>query len=158
MRRKDREITAIEDKLQIINENKVCRLAMMKEGSPYIIPINYGYSYDGEILTLFFHSAKEGMKLNCLKKNSRVCFEVDNGHKLVTAEKACDYGYLYQSVIGFGEIEFLQSKEEKIKALDCIMKHQTDTQTTFVYQDNHLDAICVYQCKVDSFTAKARNR
>ena len=50
---------------------------MTDGGVPYIVPLNYGYEYaDGE-LTFYFHSAKEGRKLEILKKNPTVCLELD---------------------------------------------------------------------------------
>jgi len=33
---------------------------------PYIVPMNYGYVYENEKLTLFFHGAKEGKKIGIL--------------------------------------------------------------------------------------------
>jgi nitroimidazol reductase NimA-like FMN-containing flavoprotein (pyridoxamine 5'-phosphate oxidase superfamily) len=59
MRRKDKEITNIEDKINIIDQCKVCRLGLSENNKPYIIPLNYGYSFENNMLTLFFHSAKE---------------------------------------------------------------------------------------------------
>ena len=46
MRRSDREITFIEEKLAVIEKNKVMRLAMVDNGRPYVVPLNYGYTYE----------------------------------------------------------------------------------------------------------------
>ena len=75
MRRKDREITHIRTILDLVSECKVCRLAMTDGGVPYIVPLNYGYEYADGALTFYFHSAKEGRKLEILKKNPTVCLE-----------------------------------------------------------------------------------
>lgn len=72
MRRKDREITDIHTILELVSECKVCRLAMTDGGVPYIVPLNYGYEYADGALTFYFHSAKEGRKLEILKKNPTV--------------------------------------------------------------------------------------
>ena len=71
MRRKDREITDICAILELVSECKVCRLAMTDGGVPYIVPLNYGYEYADGALTFYFHSAKEGRKLEILKRTPR---------------------------------------------------------------------------------------
>ena len=43
MRRKDREVTEMEEIQQIFDECKVCRIGIMDENGPYIVPVNYGY-------------------------------------------------------------------------------------------------------------------
>jgi nitroimidazol reductase NimA-like FMN-containing flavoprotein (pyridoxamine 5'-phosphate oxidase superfamily) len=40
MRRKDREITSVDKKIEIIEKNKVCRLALSRNNFPYIVPLN----------------------------------------------------------------------------------------------------------------------
>ena len=59
MRRKDREITDIEEIRDIIEKCKVCRLAMQDEEGLYLVPLNFGYEFEEESLALYFHSAKE---------------------------------------------------------------------------------------------------
>ena len=100
MRRKDREITHIHTILDLVSECKVCRLAMTDGGVPYIVPLNYGYEYADGALTFYFHSAKEGRKLEILKKNPTVCLELDGRGELVEDANPCAYGYTFASVIG----------------------------------------------------------
>lgn len=45
MRRKDREITDIEEIRDIIEKCKVCRLAMQDEEGLYLVPLNFGYEF-----------------------------------------------------------------------------------------------------------------
>ena len=156
MRRKDREITSVEEKLEVIKECMVCRLGMVTEGYPYIVPMNYGYSYEDEQLVLYFHSANEGKKLDILKNNSTICFELDCEHQLVEGNIACEYGYKYASVIGFGTVEFLDTKEQKIKALNYLMKQQTKKDSNHEFSDAHLQAVTVFQVLVSSYTGKRK--
>ena len=121
MRRKDRELTKKEELLSILDEADVCRLAIQTGKAPYIVPLNFGYSWD-ENLVLYFHSATEGRKLELLQKNSEVGFELDAGHELVTAELACNWGMKFKSIIGTGKIYFLDDEEEKARALSAIMR------------------------------------
>lgn len=66
MIRKDREITDINEIINIIKKCDVCRLAFFDENYPYIIPMNFGYDYDSKNnkLDLYFHGAKKGKKLD----------------------------------------------------------------------------------------------
>ncbi|MDR2759002.1 MAG: pyridoxamine 5'-phosphate oxidase family protein, partial [Spirochaetaceae bacterium] len=107
MRRKDREITDIEELRGIISRCKVCRLAMAENNRPYVVPLNFGYEYQNGELILYFHGAQEGEKIDMLKKNPQVCFEMDGGHRLVEGREAHDYSFAYESIIGFGEVEFV---------------------------------------------------
>lgn len=58
MRRKDREVTQISELMQIIDQCKVCRIGMQDKDELYIVPMNFGYTYEVNQLELFFHSAK----------------------------------------------------------------------------------------------------
>ena len=100
MRRKDREVTDIEQLLEIIDCCKVCTIAMQDKDGLYIVPLNFGYEFKDESLTLYFHSAKEGRKISAIAENSRVCFEMDCEHRLIEAEDACGYAYSFKSIIG----------------------------------------------------------
>jgi uncharacterized protein len=121
MRRKDRELTDKADLLAILDEADVCRIAIQTAAAPYIVPLNFGYSWE-EKLVLYFHSATEGRKLTLLAKNSTVGFELDAGHELVTADLACNWGMKYRSIIGTGRVSFIDGEAEKAAALSIIMR------------------------------------
>jgi nitroimidazol reductase NimA-like FMN-containing flavoprotein (pyridoxamine 5'-phosphate oxidase superfamily) len=156
MRRSDREVTSIEEKLKIIDQCKVCRLAMCDGNQPYLIPLNFGYEYRGDVLTLYFHGAHEGRKIDILKKNSNVCFEMDGEHELTVGEKAIEYGFNIASIIGSGKLEFIEDKNEKIRALGFLMKHQTGEDREFFFEDAALTATMVCRVRAEEFTGKRR--
>lgn len=60
MRRTDREITDELEKINVIEECKVCRIGMNDDGNVYIVPLNFGYTYNDSRLVLYFHCAKAG--------------------------------------------------------------------------------------------------
>ena len=156
MRRKEREITEIKELLDIIDKCKVCRLALSENDQPYIIPLNFGYTFDDNTLTLFFHGAHEGKKIDILKKNNRACFEIDCDHQLLTADTACAHSFAFASIIGWGTVEFLTAAE-KAGALNILMKHQTGQDAGYSFTEEQLDAVCVYKMNVTEFTGKRRN-
>ncbi|MCL2139305.1 MAG: pyridoxamine 5'-phosphate oxidase family protein [Treponema sp.] len=154
MRRKDREIQSIDEKIKIIDKCKHCRLGLSENDIPYIIPLNYGYSYENNILNLFFHSAKDGKKIEIIKNNSKSCFEIDCDTKLIEGENACKFSYEFRSIIGFGEIIILKTNKEKNEGLSNIMKHQTGKN--FMFNKEQLDNVLVFKMVVSSFTGKVK--
>jgi len=156
MRRKDKEITDVNEKLEIIAKCKVCRIGLSENNYPYIVPLNYGYSYDDGKLTLYFHCAKEGKKIDIIKKNNNACFEIDCDTKLIEGEKPCDYGYEFKSIIGFGKIFILDTKDEKINGLNYLMKQQTGKDIKYDFYENELNNVIVLKMPVDEFTGKQK--
>jgi uncharacterized protein len=128
MRRKDREITDFNEILAIMEKCDVCRLAMVDNSLPYVVPMNFGFTAENGKVTMYFHSAKEGRKIDILKVNPDVCIEMDCSHQLITGEKACDYTMDFESIIGSGKAEFIDSEEEKKFALTQIMRKYSDTK------------------------------
>ena len=156
MRRKDKEIIEVRDKIAIIQKCKFCRLGLSENNKPYIIPINYGYAYENNILTLYFHSATEGKKIEIIKNNNNACFEIDCDTALIEAENPCNYGYGFKSIIGFGKLYFLENIDEKFDVLNRIMKHQTEKDTIYNFSQEALNSVVVYKMLVENFTGKQK--
>jgi nitroimidazol reductase NimA-like FMN-containing flavoprotein (pyridoxamine 5'-phosphate oxidase superfamily) len=154
MRRKDREIIPVEEKLEIIEKNKVCRIALSQNNLPYIVPLNYGYSFEEGVLTLYFHGSAEGKKMDIIKENNNACFEIDCDSKLIEGGAPCSYSYSFKSIIGFGKIVMLNLEAEKINGLNKIMKHQTGKDAAYNFEENMLKKTAVYKIVVEEFTGK----
>jgi nitroimidazol reductase NimA-like FMN-containing flavoprotein (pyridoxamine 5'-phosphate oxidase superfamily) len=154
MRRKEREITDPEKKIAIIGACKVLRLGIYDGKIPYVVPVNFGYSIKDEELTLYFHSAKEGRKIDALNAFPLVCFEMDAEHELIESKLACNYSYAYASVIGTGTVWFLESPAEKVEALQLIMEHQTGKKTPYHFEEVMLMKTAVCKLVVNEYTAK----
>lgn len=152
MRRKDREITDINEILSIIKKCDTCRIALFDKGYPYIVPLNFGCNYDSTNPELYFHCAKEGLKLDLIKANNHAAFEMDCSHKLVTGESACNYSMEFESVCGQGVIEALETEEKK-EALTFLMKQYSDADS-FQFEERVLEKITVLKFKIESITGK----
>ena len=137
MRRKEKEITNIEEIESIISHADVCRIAFADGNDPYIVTLNFGYS-GGNEKKIYFHCADEGKKLEMIRKNNYVCFEMDTDHNLHTGRNACDYGMSYRSVVGWGRISVLTDDKEKKTGLDSIMSHYSQ-EKSFSYNQSTLD-------------------
>ena len=77
MRRKDREVKDYPEIIKIIDACDCCRLGFVDDKEAYIVPLNFGYETNGSDLTLYFHSANEGRKIDLVSKQERVAFELD---------------------------------------------------------------------------------
>lgn len=152
MRRKDREVTRLEDQLSILQDCKVCRVAMQDARGLYIVPLNFGYSCEEGRLTLYFHSAASGRKISAIEENASVAFEMDCRHRLIEAENACGYGYAFGSIIGNGTASIIHDDLEKRKALSLLMKHQTGKD--FVFGSQSADTVTVFKIEVAAFSVK----
>ncbi|MCE5300111.1 MAG: pyridoxamine 5'-phosphate oxidase family protein [Spirochaetia bacterium] len=149
MRRGEKEIMSRSEIEDVINLAKVCRIGFVDEDKPYVLPFNFGYSSG----CVYLHCAGEGRKLEILKKNSNVCFEVDSDHELVTAPDACGHGFRYKSVIGFGKATIIMRGPGKIKGLKTIMKHMTGKEYK-VFRESGLESTHVIKIILKELTGK----
>ena len=76
MRRKDREVSDFDEMMKIIAKCDTCRVAMYDETFPYIVPLNFGTDLEDDQLYLYFHGAKIGKKIDLMRKNKNVSFEI----------------------------------------------------------------------------------
>ncbi len=153
MRRKDREISDFSEIFALINKCDVCRLAMVDNGKPYIVPMNFGYSVSDNKVTLYFHCAAEGRKIDILKSNPAVCIEMDCEHLLITGDKACDYTMDFESLIGNGSVEFLENEDEKVIALTKFMQKHSDA-STFEFDEKLLKHTTLFKVELSDLTGK----
>ena len=117
MRRQDREVVDPEHVWEILGKAKVCRVALCSEDWPYIVPMNYGI-LDKK---LYLHCASAGTKLDLLKANPNVCFEVEANVEIVPGAQACEWSVRYQSVIGFGRASVVVDLEERHAGLKALL-------------------------------------
>ena len=100
MRRTDRELTGISELRAILDQCDAMRIAGQDAEGFFIFPVNFGYTVEGDKLTLYFHSATEGRKARAFAQGCEIAFEMDCGHKLRTADTACGHSFTYRSVMG----------------------------------------------------------
>ncbi len=152
MRRKDREITDRALLEKILWEEHTCRLGINDDQRPYLVPMTFGYKNNN----LWFHSAKEGKKIELLKKNNLVSFEVESQVELIPAEIACKWSIKFYSVIGYGLAHFVQTKGEKEEGLKIIMEKLAG-QKPFVFSESALEETVVIRVEIENMTGKKCN-
>ena len=149
MRRKDKEITDLNEIELIFKRNYICRIALSNNDSPYIIPMNYGYKDKA----LYFHSAKEGTKIDLIKSNPNACFEITEDIEIKESEQACSYVTKYRSVIGTGKIKIINNEKEKIEGLNILMKQHTK-KNNWEYKEEFFNKIVILKLEIDEVKGK----
>jgi nitroimidazol reductase NimA-like FMN-containing flavoprotein (pyridoxamine 5'-phosphate oxidase superfamily) len=132
----------------------VCGTCSITEAGPYIVPMNFGYSFDGQRFTFCMHSAKAGKKLDLLRENPSVAFELMIDGGLEEGKSPCNYGYLYECVMGRGKVRFADDPREKIELLNRIMLQHTGR--CFEFTELHASAVEVFVIEAEELTAKAQ--
>ncbi|MFC1518029.1 pyridoxamine 5'-phosphate oxidase family protein [Candidatus Margulisiibacteriota bacterium] len=124
MRRKDKEIKDTSEIDDILKKNNVCHLALSNNDEPYTVTMHYGY----EAGALYLHSAGQGRKIDMIKKNAKVCFQVVDSVEIIRKEKACNFTSKYRSVVGNGKASILEGVEEKRAGLLVMVNQITGTK------------------------------
>lgn len=107
----------------LLSSQVLGRLACSKNDQPYLVPLTY--TYDGHYI---YGQTKDGLKLDILRSNPNVCFEVDMMTNMAN----------WQSVIVKGTFEELQGEEAE-KARSILFKRifPMNTSST-VHTHEHL--------------------
>lgn len=156
MRRKDREVTDTTQIFKIVENCSVAHVGMVDQGKPYVVALNFGYERQGDSLVLYFHSAFEGRKMEVLKENPNVYFQMDCVNEFIAGsrENPCAFCWRYDSVMGSGRVERIGNPEEKAHALNCIIQHLGKTEEVFRFPEAALEKTCVYRVCSNDFTGK----
>ena len=153
MRRKDREVKDFMKIESIISRCTCCRIGFYDDGEVYIVPLNFGYEVKGDTSIIYFHGAKEGRKIDLIKKNPIVGFELDTNYALNEADLACGYSARFQSIIGNGVVSIVSEIKEKKLGLSLIMEHNTGKQN-WIFDEKMVDAAAVFKLEVTKMSCK----
>ena len=152
--KRERQVTDPEQIKHILDTGKVLHLGLAVENEPYVVPMNYGYTMEDGKLTLYLHSALQGKKLDMIRKNPRVFFEIDCDRMPFEGRVPCQYGLVYSSLMGRGTAVLVEDVEEKKQAMTVLMKTQTGKDFTF--EDRLVSIVAVIRIDVEGYTAKHR--
>ena len=118
--RPNRELTEKSDIDRILKNGKFSVISMCRENEPYIVTLSYGYDSENE--TLYFHCAKNGLKLDFLNFNSKVCATVIEDGGYISGE--C--GHEYKSVVFWGNMHLVDDLDEKKHGMSILLHHLED--------------------------------
>jgi len=148
MRKKEQEINDQSQIEEIIKKAIVCRLCLTDKEYPYIIPLCFGYKNK----ILYFHSSTEGKKIELLKKNNKVSFEIDIPGKIIEKKNHCNWDIEYKSVIGYGTAEFVKHIEQKKAALNIILNQYSSPP--FNISDKNINKTTIIKLNIINMTGK----
>ena len=154
MTKREYRITDEQELRRILDTAKVLRLGLAVDGKPYIYPMNYGYTMDKEGLKLYLHSAVQGDKLELLRQNPNICFELDCDWETFEGRVACQYGLSYSAISGRARAVFLENVQEKMEAMSILMKTQTGKD--FQFNERLVSIVAVIRLDVTEYSAKHR--
>ena len=154
MTKRERQVTDEKQIMAILDAGKVMHLGLAVDNEPYVVPMNYGYTHEDGKLVMYLHSAVRGKKLDMIRANPRVFFEIETDVVPFEGVMPCQYGMVYSSVMGRGTARIVEDVEEKKKAMSILMKTQTGKDFTF--EDRLVSIVAVIRIDVAEYTAKHR--
>ena len=130
----------------------VGRLGTCANGIPYITPMNF--TYDKETSKIFLHCANEGRKLDNIRINPNVCFEVEEVKNVIVKLPTCASSVAYSSVIMFGSIKILSDLNAKNYALQKLAEKYAPQNPKVPFTDVMLNKTNVLEIEIKEMTAK----
>lgn len=155
MTRREREVTDLEEIRGILERSKVVHLGLVDGDEPYVVPMNYGFTMDEDgTLKLYLHGATQGRKIDVMRANPKVFFEMECDLLPFEGDVACRYGMAYSSLMGRGRAVILDDPAEKMAAMTQLMDTQTGKH--FEFNEALVRVVCVIRIDVLEYTAKCR--
>jgi uncharacterized protein len=134
---------------EIIQKTISCRFGFIDGDEPYVTPAPFGHEKN----TLYFHGSLDDRKVDLVKKNNKVCFEMTVDVQLLRGidGKPCSWMMGYRRILGTGRAFILKNDEEKIHALNLIVRHYTEGN--FNFPQEKIDTTEVVKVEIKSITA-----
>jgi hypothetical protein len=185
VRRKEKQIRDPAELRRLLETAVVCRLAFAGGPAaaagdpagcsiPYLVPVLFaleGGALEGALpgAHLYVHSAREGRKIDLLRANPRVCFEVESEVGLVIGKAPCDWSVRYRSVIGWGRASLVDDRRERRRALDLLVRKYEAVAAPAelrgaaaeaagappAYREAALEATAIIRIDIEELTGKA---
>ncbi|KJS85911.1 MAG: hypothetical protein JM58_07655 [Peptococcaceae bacterium BICA1-8] len=151
MRRKEKQASDIKVLHKVIYNAKVCRIGLVNDNLPYVIPLNFGF--DGTYI--YFHSATGGEKVEILKKNNHVCIEFEQDISIIEHEKPCNWGAHFLTVVVHGTADIMVDPGEKSYGLNQIISHYKGDSQKYLFSAEELKSVLVYKVTPKQIIGKA---
>jgi uncharacterized protein len=153
LRKSNKKITDAAVIIDILNSCHTGRLGTVgADGWPMVKPLNFAY-HEGRI---YFHCALEGEKIDDIRRDNRVCFEVDLPLAYVKGTRAnpCRAEYLYRSVIVRGRAKIVEERAERLLALDSLMRKYQPEGGYGPYPEEKLALTCIVRIDIEDMSGK----
>ena len=135
--------------VEILTRNTSGTLALLGDDDyPYAVPMSYVWS-DGK---LYFHSAKEGHKIDAVRRHTKASFCVIDQDKIVPEK----YTTFFRSVIVFGKLRLIEESFEMRRIATMLaMKYSSAFAVGISGEiDSAIDHMAILEMTVEHMTAK----
>lgn len=150
MFRKIRKIKNEIDKDAVDSLLRSCRRGVLsmngEDGYPYAIPVNY--YYDEANQKIYFHGAKAGYKVDCLKSCDKVCFTVFGNESI----KDLEWAPYVQSVVVFGRCHLVDTNNEVLKTFMMKYYPNVDLVDKVIEEDSKF--VQMYEISIEHKSGK----
>ena len=150
MFRKIRKIKNEIDKDAVDSLLRSCRRGVLsmngEDGYPYAIPVNY--YYDEANQKIYFHGAKAGYKVDCLKSCDKVCFTVFGNESI----KDLEWAPYVQSVVAFGRCHLVDTNNEVLKTFMMKYYPSVDLVDKVIKEDSKF--VQMYEISIEHKSGK----
>jgi nitroimidazol reductase NimA-like FMN-containing flavoprotein (pyridoxamine 5'-phosphate oxidase superfamily) len=136
----------------LLSQCHVGRLGTIgRDGYPMIKPLNFVYHAE----KVYFHSAQEGEKMEHIRGDNRVCFEIDLPMAYVKSLSVpCKADYLYRSVIIKGRAHIVGDKSERLLALKYLMTKYQPEGGYGGFPEDKLQLTAIVRIDIEEITGK----
>jgi hypothetical protein len=149
MRKNNRQMTQAETESMLESGEYGFLAVMGDENYPYAVPLSYAY----ENGVIYFHSAKEGHKLDGMRGHSKVSFSLVGKTEVLPGK----FSTKYESVIVFGQAVEIEGEEKRIGLMALIRKYSPDfLEKGGQYVSHSEEDTIVVKIIIDHMTGKAR--
>jgi len=127
MRRKDREITDFALIADIVRQNNSAVVSMIDGDRPYGVMLNYAPIITDNCISLIFHGATEGRKMDCLHRNPAVSIFINDRKTeeiVLKGEKPSgNTTTRYRSVVLAGDVHIVDDLSERRRLCGLFLSH-----------------------------------
>jgi hypothetical protein len=129
---------------ELLTHCRLGHLGCISNNEPYVVPVNY--VYDGE--SVFIHSLY-GKKINAMRENPKVCFQVDH----------IETDFQWRSVIVYGRYEEITIEADRDKAMGLLLKHfpSLTPVETYIVEGAGTPAPIIFRIRVEKITSLCHN-
>ena len=137
--------------MELLHGGEYGFMSLADHGNPYVVPMSYAVKGD----RIYFHCAPEGVKLRLIEKNDLACFCIV-GETKVQPDK---FTTLYESVMAFGRIAFVEYNNECMTALELLLdKYSPNDKTAGLkYAANSLTRTRVLCMTIERISGKTKS-
>ena len=154
IRRSERAVSDEREIEAILARCRYAIIALAVDNEPYVVTLTYGY--DPTDKTLYFHCAKEGQKIDFIRKNPEACLTIIDEFG---DTRTCDHAY--RSLVIRGSFELIGESEETDRAIRLMIgqieRHDPQKFTAkLVPGRKSYDNLQILKLRIREVTGKAR--